>query len=393
MPIAVKLKDFMSRGSWIRRMFEQGIELAAKHGAENVFDFTLGNPEMEPPAAFTRKLRELANNPPADLHLYMPNPGYPWARAKVAAALARETGVAFTERHVVMTTGAACAMNIALRALLDPGDEVIVLAPYFVEYLFYVDNHNGVVKLAETDARFQPDLAAIEAAISPKTRAIILNSPNNPTGAVYPRALLEELAKILDANASRCGHPIYVLSDEPYRKIAYEGKPTSAVEVFRNCIFSTSHSKDLALPGERIGYAAVHPDADDAADIMAAMTFAIRTLGFVNAPSLMQHAVADLQDVSVDVEEYRSKRDLLHGALVEAGYECVRPRGAFYVFPKSPIPDDVAFVQHLLGERILAVPGSGFGRPGHFRVAYCQRRQTIERALPGFRRARQAALG
>jgi aspartate aminotransferase len=283
-------------------------------------------------------------------------------------------------------------MNIALRALLDPGDEVLVLAPYFVEYLFYIDNHGGVVRFVETDAQFQPDILALDRAIGPRTKALILNSPNNPSGAVYSRGLLEQIAALLDAASKRIGHTIYVLSDEPYRKITYETPAVSSLSVFRNCIYSTSHSKDLALPGERIGVAAVHPDAEDADQIIAAMTFAIRTLGFVNAPALMQHAVAGLQDLSVDVAEYRAKRDLLYGGLVDAGYECVKPTGAFYVFPKTPIPDDVEFVRLLAAERILGVPGSGFGRPGHFRLAYCVRRPTIANALPGLAAARKLAL-
>jgi len=385
-PISAKVKHLMSSGSWIRGMFEQGLELYAKYGAENVCDFTLGNPEMDPPEPFVRKLRELANNPVPAMHLYMPNAGYAWAREKVAAALAADTGVPVEGRHVIMTTGAACAMNIGLKALLDPGDEVMVVAPYFVEYLFYVDNHGGAVRLLESDEHFLPKLDAIEQAIGPKTKAIILNSPNNPTGVVYPRSLLEAIAQLLDQAAKRFGRTIYVLSDEPYRKIYYDEKPVSALTVFRNCIFATSHSKDLALAGERIGVAAVHPEADDSDDIVAAMTFAIRTLGFVNAPSLMQHAVADCQNVSVPIDEYRRKRDLLVDGLVDSGYECVKPGGAFYVFPKTPIPDDVAFVRLLLQERILGVPGKGFGRPGHFRLAYCTRREVIERALPGFRR-------
>jgi aspartate aminotransferase len=387
-PISAKVKGFMSSGSWIRRMFEQGLELRTKHGAENVFDFTLGNPEMDPPEPFVRKLRELCTNPVPGMHLYMPNPGYGWARDKVAAALAADTGVPLEGRHVIMTTGAACALNIALKALLDPGDEVLVMAPYFVEYLFYVDNHGGVVKLVDTDEHFLPKLDAIEQAIGPQTKAIILNSPNNPTGAVYPRSLLQGLADLLETAGKRIGHPIYVLSDEPYRKIYYGEKPVSALSVFRNCLYSTSHSKDLAVPGERIGAAAVHPDADDGAEIVAAMTFALRTLGFVNAPSLMQHAVAACQDVSVDVAEYRIKRDMLVQGLTDAGYDCPSPGGAFYVFPKSPIADDVAFVRMLLEERVLGVPGSGFGRAGHFRLAYCVRREVIERALPGLRRVR-----
>ena len=371
-------------------MFEEGNELRAKHGADNVFDLTLGNPELEPPAAFVEKLQALAADPPAGMHRYMANAGYPWVRKRVAESIASETGVAVEGRHVIMTVGAACALNIALKALLDEGDEVIVLAPYFVEYLFYIDNHGGKATIVETDETFQPDLEAIDAAITAKTKIIILNSPNNPTGVAYPQSLLTDLASLLERASARIGHTIYVITDEPYRKIVYEAKGSCSLAAFRNCIFATSHSKDLALPGGRIGYGVVHPEADDALEIVAAMTFAIRTLGFVNAPSLMQHAVADLQHISVDVEQYRRKRDLLYAGLTDAGYECVKPGGAFYMFPRSPLADDVEFVRQLQKERILVVPGSGFGRPGFFRVAYCMRQQVIEKALPGLKRVLEA---
>ncbi len=390
MPVATKIQDFISRASWIRRMFEEGNEMKAKYGADHVYDFTLGNPVMEPPAQLIEKLREVAADPAAGKHRYMPNAGYPWVRDQVAEVLAEESGVAIGGGNVIMTVGAACAVNVTLKVLLEPGDEVLVLSPYFVEYVFYADNHGGTVKLVETDDQFQPDLEAIEAAIGPKTRAIILNNPNNPTGAVYPRAVLEELAELLQRAGERIGHPIYVISDEPYRKIAYDAEVVSSLSVFRNAILCTSHSKDLALPGERIGYLAVHPEADDAAELLGAMTFAIRTLGFVNAPALMQRAVADLQRVTVDLQQYRDLRDLLYAGLMDAGYDCVRPEGAFYMFPKSPLPDDVAFIRKLQEERILAVPGSGFGRPGYFRLSYCVDADLIVKALPGLRRVRES---
>ncbi len=387
MPISAKIKETMTRASFIRKMFEEGNQLKARHGADNVFDFTLGNPVMEPPPQLLERLRELTANPEPGAHRYMSNGGLPWVRDKVAEALSRESGVPLRGEHVIMSVGAAGALNLTLRALLDPGDEVLALTPYFVEYVFYADNHGGVCRLVETDEGFMPDLEAIDAAITERTKVLILNSPNNPTGVVYPRALLRRLADLLDRAGERIGHPIYVLSDEPYRKISYGVEVTPSLAVFRNSILCTSHSKDLALPGERIGYAAVHPEADDVDDLLAAMTFTIRTLGFVNAPALWQRVVAELQDVTVDVEDYRRKRDLLHGALVDAGYECVLPGGAFYLFPRTPIPDDVAFVKRLQEERILGVPGSGFGRGGYFRLSYCVDQRTIERAIPGLRRA------
>ncbi len=390
MPISEQVKEYMSRASWIRRMFEQGNELKAEFGAQNVFDFTLGNPEMEPPAALTDKLRELTAEPEPGMHRYMPNAGYPWVRERVAAALATESGVSVTGGHVIMTVGAACALNITLKALLDPGDEVLVLAPYFVEYLFYVENHRGKPKVLSTNDDFLPDLEAIGAAIGPRTKALIINSPNNPTGVVYPRTLLQSLASVLEEASERVGHPIYLLSDEPYRKISYGEPVTPTLSIYPHTVLCTSHSKDLALPGERIGTAVVHPEAADAEQLVGAMTFAIRTLGFVNAPALWQRAVADLQDVTVDVDKYQRKRELLYQGLTDAGYECVLPGGAFYMFPRSPIDDDVKFVGLLQQERILAVPGRGFGCPGYFRLAYCIQDDVIERALPGLKRVFEA---
>ncbi len=386
MAISRKVEEYMSRASWIRRMFEEGNELKARFGAENVYDFTLGNPVAEPPQAMVDTLRRLTAEPDVGSHRYMPNAGYPWVRDRVAEVLAGEADVPVEGRHLVMTVGAACGLNITLKALLDPGDEVMILAPYFVEYIFYADNHGGRAKIVESDVDFMPDLGAIDEAIGPQTKVLILNSPNNPTGVVYPRDLLQDLAGVLERAEARIGHPIYVISDEPYRRIAYGAEVVPSLSVFRNSILCTSHSKDLALPGERIGYAAVHPGADDADTLVAAMTFAIRTLGFVNAPALMQRAVADLQRVTVDVDEYRQKRDLLLGGLRDAGLECNEPGGAFYLFPRCPIDDDVAFVRRLQEERVLAVPGSGFGRGGYFRLSYCVDSGMIDKALPAIRR-------
>ncbi len=369
-------------------MFEEGIELQAKHGRDNVYDFTLGNPDLEPPAAFIDRLRQLTTNPSPGMHRYMPNAGYPWVRDKVAEALSQDSGIAVRGRDVIMTVGAACALNITLKALLDPGDDVLVFAPYFVEYIFYTSNHGGTPRIVPTDDQFLPDLDALEQAISQKTKALIINSPNNPTGAVYPREVLEKVGALLERAAKRVGHPIYLLSDEPYRKISYDQEVVSPLAIYRDCVLCTSHSKDLGLPGERIGAAAVHPEAADRELLVQAMTFAIRTLGFVNAPALMQHAVAELQDVTVDIDHYRRNRDLMYQGLVAAGYDCVLPGGAFYMFPKAPIADDVEFVRRLQQERILAVPGTGFGTPGHFRLAYCVDQSVIERALPGLAQVR-----
>lgn len=376
----------MKGSSWIRRMFEEGARLKAQHGEENVFDFSLGNPVVEPPDEVRRALVAAAAETSPGAHRYMPNAGYPAVREAVARHLAGVTGAPFEARHVVMCVGAGGGLNVVLKTLLDPGDEVILLAPYFVEYLFYVDNHGGVARVVETRADFQPDLEAIAAAIGPRTRAILVNSPNNPTGVVYPKESLDALGAVLRDASARIGHPIALVTDEPYRHIAYGVEVPWVFASYENTILVTSHSKDLALPGERIGYIAVSPSLPGVDEFVSGATFATRTLGFVNAPAIQQRAVASLQGVTVDPAVYRRKRDVLWGALTSMGYEVVQPGGAFYLFPRSLQPDDVAFVRELQAELILTVPGVGFGRPGHLRVSYCVEDRTIERALPGFAR-------
>jgi aspartate aminotransferase len=378
----------MERSSWIRRMFEEGARLKGEFGAENVFDFSLGNPNLEPPEAFRRVLRELAAEERPGSHGYMPNAGYPEVREAVAAQVSREQGVAVQGRHVVMTVGAGGALNAVFRAILEPGDEILVSRPYFVEYGFYAENHGGVLQVVPTTEDFDLRIDALEAAFSPRTRAVLVNSPNNPTGKVYSRENLRQLGDLIARKSAQWGRVIYLISDEPYRKIVYDGVEVPGVfPLFPNCVVCTSYSKDLSLPGERIGYAAVNPGADEPDALAAAITLTNRILGFVNAPALMQRAVARLQGVTVDMEPYRSNRDRLYQGLREAGYTCHRPEGAFYLFPKSPIADDVAFVRELQQENILAVPGTGFGGPGHFRLAYCCSPDTVTRSLPGFQRA------
>ncbi len=377
----------MKGSSWIRRMFEEGTRLKAEHGEENVFDFSLGNPVIEPPDEVRRALVAAAAETSPGAHRYMPNAGYPAVREAVARHLASVTGAPFEARHVVMCVGAGGGLNVVLlKTLLDPGDEVILLAPYFVEYLFYVDNHGGVARIVETGASFQLDLDAIAAAIGPRTRAILVNSPNNPTGVVYPKESLDALGALLRDASARIGHPIALVTDEPYRHIAYGVEVPWVFASYENTILVTSHSKDLALPGERIGYIAVSPSLPGVDEFVSGATFATRTLGFVNAPAIQQRAVASLQGVTVDAAVYRRKRDVLWGALTSMGYEVVKPGGAFYLFPRSLQEDDVAFVKELQAELILTVPGVGFGRPGHLRVSYCVLDRTIERALPGFDR-------
>ncbi len=383
MPIATHIEATMEKSSWIRKMFEEGARLKAQHGAQNVFDFSLGNPNLPPPARFEQILQEVvAHTGPGD-HGYMPNTGYAFTRAAVAEYLSRQQGVELNADDLVMTCGAAGALNIVLKTILNPDDEVITPTPCFVEYGFYASNHGGKIVLATTHDDFTLDLDAIEQAITPRTRAVLINSPNNPTGQVYNRESLEALGSLLERRGG-----IYLIADEPYRKIVYDNIPVPGIlACCRNSVVVSSYSKDLSIPGERLGYAAVNPQADDHGKLLAGMALANRILGFVNAPALMQRVVAQLQEETVDVAVYQRKRDLLCDGLADAGYAIAKPAGAFYLFPKSPIADDVRFVQALQEELVLAVPGSGFMGPGHFRIAYCVDDDTIVNALPGFRRA------
>ena len=387
MPVSAEVRDAIREGSWIRKMFEEGARLKAEKGPDNVFDFSLGNPYGSPPDELLGEIRKLTTDPPPDLHRYMPNAGFPDVRKKVADSLARSTGLPFTADHVLMTTGAAGALNVALRAILSPGDEVVVIAPYFVEYLFYIRNAGGIPVVAESTEDFQPDTGEIRAALSDRTKAVILNTPNNPTGAVYPRDALAALDATLAEREERTGNPVYVLSDEPYRKIVYPGfsfSPPAAS--LRNTIIAHSHSKDLNVPGERIGYLAVSPRAADAGEVADGCVFCNRVLGFVNAPSLMQRAVAGAQDLVPDLSVYRANREALLATLSAAGFAVVPPGGAFYLFPRSPSRDEMEFVAAAREENILVVPGRGFGREGHFRIAYCVSPDTVARSLPSWER-------
>jgi aspartate aminotransferase len=368
-------------------MFEEGAQLKAKHGAENVFDFSLGNPNLEPPGRFTEVLMDTAKASGLGHHAYMPNIGFAYVRQSVADFLSNEQGMVVTANDIVMTCGAAGAINVILKAILDPGDEVITPAPYFVEYGFYVDNHGGTLKTVATESDFSLDLQAIRAAITPKTKAVLINSPNNPSGQVYSKESLVQLGALLAEQGLRLNRTLYLISDEPYRKIAFDGvEIPSLFSCYAESVIATSYSKDLSIPGERIGFLAVNPEATYKENLLAGMALANRILGYVNAPALMQRVIQSLQGVSVDAGIYEKKRDLLCDGLSECGYEFVRPKGAFYLFPKTPVADDVAFVQALQEELILTVPGKGFGSPGFFRIAFCVDDDTIRRAMPGFDR-------
>ena len=387
MPVSRRIKESIEKSSWIRKMFEEGGKRKAEFGADNVYDFSLGNPNLEPPPELGRILEELARDTRPGQHAYMPNAGFVETRKAVADFLNGFNDATFSAEEIVMTVGAGGGLNVVLKTILNPGEEVIIPKPYFVEYNFYLDNHQGVPKIVRTKPDFSFDFDAISEAVNEKTRAILINSPNNPTGKVYGENDLKQLAELMTRFSSKFGQPIYLISDEPYRKIVYDGITVPSVfDAYRESFVVTSFSKDLSLPGERIGYAAAHPHMSEKGMILAGMVLCNRVLGYVNAPAFMQRAIARLLHSSVDVSVYQKKRDLLSNALTSMGYQLVKPEGAFYLFPRTPVEDDVAFVTALQKENILTVPGTGFGGPGHFRIAYCVSDQVIEKSLPGFER-------
>ncbi len=388
MAISEKMRNFAEKSSWIRKMFEEGAKLKAQYGEENIFDFSLGNPDLLPPPEFDEIISRIAQENQPGAHSYMPNGGYPWVREAVAARMSSEQGVTINGGDMLMTCGAAGALNVVLKAILNPGEEVILLAPYFVEYNFYVDNHAGIPKIVQTNDDFSLNLAAIEAAITDKTKALIINSPNNPTGQIYPEDDLEKLGELLEEAGRKHGISIYLISDEPYRKIVFKGHEVPSIfQAYRNSIVLSSYSKDLSLPGERIGYMAVHPEINDKLPLLDAMTLANRILGFVNAPAIMQRVVAELQDAVVDCTIYEQRRDTFCTILEKAGFDFVHPKGALYLFPKSPIEDDVKFCAILQENMILAVPGRGFGAAGHFRLAFCTDEKVISNSAEAFAKA------
>ncbi len=390
MSASKKVQVAIEKSSWIRKMFEEGNLRRAKYGAENVFDFSLGNPNLEPPQKFLEVLERLTADRTPGQHAYMPNAGYPATRQALADYLSKYNEPTFGPDDVVMTVGAGGALNVVLKTIINPGDEVIIPSPYFVEYNFYLDTHQGVPNVVGTHPDFSLDFDAIENAITEKTKAILINTPNNPTGRVYTQEELERLAQLLTKNSEKIGETLYLISDEPYRRIIYDGiEVPSIFNVYKDSFVVNSFSKDLSLPGERIGYAAVNPGVSDKDMIVAGMVLCNRVLGYVNAPALMQRVVAELLEDSVDMAEYQKKRDMLCEGLAACGYEFNKPGGAFYLFPKTPIEDDVEFVRMLQEENILTVPGSGFGGPGHMRIAYCVDDKTIEKAIPGFERTMQ----
>lgn len=380
-------KLIQDQEGWTRRMFEEGIRIKKLYGLDAVYDFSLGNPDTEPPMAIQRALVDLVSKPETGMHRYMSNNGYEDVREEIATYLRETYGLPFQAGHVFMTVGCAGGINVILKSMINKGDEVIVPTPFFWEFKNYINNFGGVTKFAETKADFQLDIGKIEAAISKNTKAILINSPNNPTGAVYSEASLAELASLLNSRREQ-GQDIYIITDDAYKKLVYDGIQLPNVFKLYDLVLSvTSHSKDLALAGERIGYVAISPNIADFELLVSAMTISIRVLGFVNAPALFQRIAGKFQKTSVSIADYQKKRDALYTILMEAGLECVKPQGAFYMFPRSPIPDELEFVRTMQQEeRIMVVPGRGFGREGYFRIAYCVPMEKILGAREGFLR-------
>ena len=390
MPLSRRVGNDIKNASRIRRLFEEGMERTEIHGGMNVADLSLGNPVVEPPEEFVQTLSTLIQQR-AGMHRYMPNLGFPWVREAVARTLTEESYFqGLGAQHVMMCAGAAAGINVILKAILNPGENVIVVAPYFVEYKSYVENHGGELMVVMPADDFALNVKKIEAAINSKTRAVIVNSPNNPTGLVYAKENLAELADVLERKKRRRGETIYVISDEPYREIVYEGRPfTSITTLYPDSFMVYSFSKSLSIPGERIGYVAIHPGMEDGQAIMNGMAICNRILGFVNAPALMQRAVVDV-GVRVDVGDYQARRDKIKKVLEDSGYEFAKPQGTFYIFAKC-LDGEEAFIEKAKQRLLLVVPGSTFGYEGWFRIAYCVDDNTIELACRKLRELAEAS--
>jgi aspartate aminotransferase len=394
MSISSKVKESIERSSWIRKMFEEGARLIKEHGEDNVFDFSLGNPDLDPPDSFYDIMAELGSDKTKGIHGYMSNAGFPDVRETIAKRVSAVHDVRLQQEHIIMSCGAAGGLNVVMKTILNEGEEVIVPRPFFVEYSFYIDNHGGNIVLVDTNSDFSLNSDNIARALSEKTKAVLINSPNNPTGRVYSEEEIRSLADLLNRHSSGIGRPVYLISDEPYREIVYEDRAVpSILKHYHQSIVVTSYSKKLSLAGERIGYIAINPSCVDGDDLVAGLILSNRILGFVNAPAIMQRLVARLEGTMVAVDVYKKRRDLLAEGLRSAGYDFAEPQGAFYLFCKSPGEDDVAFVKYLQKYNILVVPGKGFGGPGYFRIAYCVSEDIIERALPRFKEALESWQG
>lgn len=390
--ISEKMSVMVKNSSITRAMFEEGKRLAAIYGKENVYDFSLGNPSVQPPASVKEAVIDIVTNEETTfVHGYMSNSGYEDVRENIAAHLNKIHGTSFHTENIIMTVGAAGGLNVILKTLLNPGDEVVVFAPFFGEYRNYVDNYDGKLVVISPDTEtFLPNLKELEEKLSKKTKAVIVNTPNNPTGVVYSEETIKELSRVLEKKQQEFGNPIYLISDEPYRELVYgDVFVPYLTKFYKNTIVGYSYSKSLSLPGERIGYLVIPREAEDYEEIFAAASVATRILGFVNAPSLIQRVVAKCLDSEVDVSVYNENRELLYNSLKEYGYSCAKPEGAFYLFVKTLEEDDKAFCERAKKHNILLVPGIAFGCAGYCRIAYCVGKSTIEGALPGFKKLYQ----
>ncbi|MBE5926724.1 MAG: pyridoxal phosphate-dependent aminotransferase [Lachnospiraceae bacterium] len=386
--ISEKMVGFVKGSSVIRAMFEEGKKMAAIYGADKVYDFSLGNPNVPAPQEVNEAIKSVLDEEESTfVHGYMSNSGYEDVREAVANSLNKRFGTAFTQENIIMTVGAAGGLNVIFKTLLNPGDEVITFAPYFGEYRSYVGNYDGeLVVVSPNTETFQPNLDEFEEKITAKTKAVIVNSPNNPSGVVYSEATIIKMAEILNKKQAEFGTDIYLISDEPYRELVYGDVEVPYItKYYDNTIVGYSYSKSLSLPGERIGYLVIPSEVADFENVLGAANVATRILGYVNAPSLMQRAVAKCLDVEVNVEPYNRNRELLYNSLVEYGFECIKPEGAFYLFMKSPVADEKEFVAACKEHQILIVPGSTFACPGFVRIAYCVSYDTIKNSLPGFK--------
>jgi aspartate aminotransferase len=384
MTISKQIEKAITSSSLIRKMFEEGIKRIKQFGEDKVFDFSIGNPVFEPPAAVKEALLTLIQSDEKGTHRYMPNPGYPATRDYIAGMLAEETGLSFATADIIMTVGAASALNVIFRTLLNPGEVVLVLTPYFAEYDFYITNHGGVIKRVATDHSFRIDFDALRQAITSDVKVVLINTPNNPTGVVYSKDELDRLGRLLNEKSREHGHVISLLSDEPYKNISYGIEVPSLFKSYKHSILATSYSKDLAIPGERIGYLAISPQHEDRQMIQNGVVIALRILGFINAPAIWQRVIPMVGKAKVDLKPYQKNRDILYEHLTECGFDCIKPDGGFYLFPKSPIEDDREFIKVAQELNLLMVPGSAFGTKGYFRIAFCYETEMIQRSLPLF---------
>lgn len=389
--ISEKMKAYVAGSSAIRAMFEEGKKMAEKYGAENVYDFSLGNPSIPAPERVKEAIIEVLDEENSlVVHGYMNNSGYEDVRETIAQSINKKQGTNFSMKNVIMTVGAAGGLNVILKTFLNPGDEVIVFVPYFGEYRSYVANFDGKIVEVETDDQFMIDAKKLEAAVTPKTKAVIVNNPNNPTGVVYSEEVIKAMAEVLAAKEKEYGTSIYLISDEPYRELAYGVDVPYLTKYYKNTIVGYSYSKSLSLPGERIGYLVIPSEIDSFEDVLSAANTANRILGYVNAPSLMQKVIAKCVDEKCEVEKYRKNGEYLYDNLVKFGFSAVKPQGAFYLFLKSPVEDEKEFVSKAKEFNLLLVPGSSFGKSGYVRLAYCVSFDTVKNSMPAFEKLAKA---